>query len=60
MKILCLSLALLSLALPLSSRADSLWRTLMRGWAQGILVRSGEGTRAEAFRDSLAPRIPAA
>jgi hypothetical protein len=35
-------------------RADSLWRSLARGCELGILVRSGEGTKAEAFRYGLA------
>jgi hypothetical protein len=38
-----------------SPRADSLWRVLERGCEQGILVRSGEGTRAEAFRYGRGP-----
>ena len=33
---------------------DSLWRTLTRGCEQGVFVRSGEGTKAEAFRYGLA------
>jgi hypothetical protein len=37
-------------------RADSLWRCLARGCAQGLLVRTGAGTRAEAFRYGLAQR----
>ena len=37
---------------------DSLWRTLTRGCEQGVFVRSGEGTRAEAFRYGLAPHEP--
>ncbi len=35
-------------------RADSLWRTLARGCELGILVRTGAGTKAEAFRYGLA------
>ena len=35
-------------------RPDSLWRTLTRGCELGILVRSGAGTKAEAFRYGLA------
>jgi AAA domain len=35
-------------------RADSLWRTLQRGCELGLLVRTGAGTRAEAFRYGLA------
>ena len=38
---------------------DSLWRTLTRGCEQGVFVRSGEGTRAEAFRYGLAQAEPA-
>ncbi len=34
-------------------RADSLWRTLTRGCEMGILVRTGAGTKAEAFRYGL-------
>jgi hypothetical protein len=34
---------------------NGLWRALGRGCELGILVPSGEGTRAEAFRYSLAP-----
>jgi hypothetical protein len=41
-------------------RADSLWRCLARGCALGLFVRSGEGTRAEAFRYGLAQGQPAA
>ena len=40
-------------------RADSLWRSLARGCELGILVRSGAGTKAEAFRYGLAPPQPA-
>jgi hypothetical protein len=36
-------------------RADSLWRTLARGCELGLLVRTGAGNRAEAFRYALAP-----
>jgi hypothetical protein len=40
-------------------RQDSLWRTLTRGCEMGVLVRSGTGTRAEAFRYGLcAPALP--
>jgi hypothetical protein len=35
--------------------ANGLWRSLMRGCELGILVRSGAGSKAEAFRYSLAP-----
>ena len=41
-------------------RADSVWRCLTRGCELGILVRSGEGTKAEAFRYGLAPPPPPA
>jgi hypothetical protein len=41
-------------------RADSLWRTLTRGCELGILVRTGDGNKAEAFRYGLAERQPAA
>jgi len=41
-------------------RADSLWRCLTRGCELGILVRTGAGTRAEAFRYELAEREPVA
>jgi AAA domain-containing protein len=41
-------------------RADSLWRSLMRGCELGILVRTGEGNKAEAFRYGLAQPQPAA
>jgi hypothetical protein len=41
-------------------RADSLWRCVSHGCALGLLVRTGAGTRAEAFRYALAPRPPAA
>jgi hypothetical protein len=43
-----------------SPRADSLWRSLARGCELGILVRSGVGTRAEAFRYALAQPQPSA
>jgi hypothetical protein len=36
-------------------RADSLWRSLARGCELGLLVRSGEGTKVDAFRYGLAP-----
>jgi hypothetical protein len=39
-------------------RADSLWRCLARGCELGLLVRTGEGTRAEAFRYGLVQRQP--
>jgi hypothetical protein len=39
-------------------RADSLWRSLARGCQAGILIRSGEGTKVEAFRYGLAPSRP--
>ena len=35
-------------------RADSLWRSLAHGCALGLLVRTGAGTRAEAFRYAVA------
>lgn len=41
-------------------RADSLWRILARGCELGILVRTGAGTKAEAFRYGLAQPQPAA
>lgn len=41
-------------------RADSLWRLLARGSEMGIFVRTGAGTRAEAFRDGVAAGQPAA
>lgn len=41
-------------------RPDSLWRTLTRGCEQGILIRSGAGTKAEAFRYGVAQDKPAA
>jgi AAA domain len=41
-------------------RADSLWRCLTRGCELGLLVRTGAGNKAEAFRYALAPRQPAA
>ncbi len=41
-------------------RADSLWRSLMRGCELGILVRTGAGTKVEAFRYALAQGEPAA
>jgi hypothetical protein len=37
-------------------RADSLWRTLARGCELGILVRTGAGTKVEAFHYGLAQR----
>jgi hypothetical protein len=41
-------------------RADTLWRTLTRGCEMGMFVRSGAGTRAEAFRYGLAEQQPVA
>lgn len=41
-------------------RADSLWRALTRGCELGVLVRTGAGNKAEAFRYGLAKRDPAA
>jgi hypothetical protein len=41
-------------------RADSLWRLLTRGCELGILVRTGAGNKAEAFRYGLAPGLPRA
>jgi hypothetical protein len=41
-------------------RADSLWRALTRGCELGLLVRSGAGTRTEAFRYGLAHPQPGA
>jgi len=37
-------------------RADSLWRCLTRGCELGLLVRTGAGNKAEAFRYALAHR----
>jgi hypothetical protein len=37
-------------------RADSLWRTLTHACKLGILVRTGEGTKTDAFRYGLAQR----
>ena len=31
-------------------REDTLWRTLARGCEQGLFVRSGTGTKTDAFR----------
>jgi hypothetical protein len=48
---------------PESERApheDSLSRSLVRGCEQGLFVRTGAGTKAEAFRYALAQRDPAA
>jgi hypothetical protein len=39
-------------------RADSLWRSLARGCELGILVRTGAGNKAEAFRYGLARGKP--
>jgi hypothetical protein len=41
-------------------RGDSLWRSLAHGCALGLFVRTGAGTKAEAFRYALAERPPAA
>jgi hypothetical protein len=41
-------------------RADSLWRSLTRGCELGILVRTGAGNKAEAFRYGLAQPRPTA
>ena len=38
----------------LPPRADSLWRCLTRGCELGLLVRTGAGNKAEAFRYGLA------
>jgi hypothetical protein len=35
-------------------RADSLWRALTRACDQGLLIRSGEGTKTDAYRYALA------
>jgi hypothetical protein len=35
-------------------RADSLWRCLARGCEAGVFVRTGAGSKAEAFRYGLA------
>ena len=40
-------------------RADSLWRSLTRGCELGLLVRTGAGNKAEAYRYGLAEREPA-
>jgi len=42
----------------LPPRADSLWRSLAHFCALGILVRTGEGIRGEAFRYELAEWRP--
>jgi hypothetical protein len=39
-------------------RPDALWRCLVRGCELTLLVRTGAGTRAEAFRYGLAPPPP--
>src|SRR5262249_17760751 len=39
-------------------RPDSLWRSLARGCEPGLFVRTGAGTRAEAFRYGLAQPQP--
>jgi hypothetical protein len=41
-------------------RADSLWRCLARGCELGILVRTGAGTKVEAYRYALSPPQPGA
>jgi len=45
-------------------REDTLWRTLARGCEQGLFVRSGTGTKTDAFRYAVAsqtkPTDPAA
>src|SRR5207302_11083766 len=41
-------------------RADSLWRCLTRGCELGILVRTGAGAKADAFRYGLAQHQPGA
>jgi hypothetical protein len=41
-------------------RADSLWRNLTRGCELGLFVRTGAGTRTEAFRYGLAQNQPVA
>ncbi len=38
----------------LAPHPDSLWRTLTRGCELGIFIRTGEGTKAEAFQYRLA------
>ena len=38
--------------------ADSLWRCLTRGCERGLFVRSGAGTKTEAFRYGLASVAP--
>jgi hypothetical protein len=40
--------------------ANGLWRTLARGCELGVLVRTGTGTKAEAFRYALAVPQPGA
>jgi hypothetical protein len=37
-------------------REDTIWRTLARGCELGLFVRSGAGTRADAFRYAVASR----
>jgi hypothetical protein len=39
-------------------RADSLWRSLTHGCQAGLFVRTGAGTKTEAFRYALAKREP--
>ena len=39
-------------------RPDSLWRTPTRGCELGVLVRTGAGTKGEAFRYGLAQHEP--
>jgi hypothetical protein len=41
-------------------RADSLWRSLVRGCELGVFVRTGAGTRSEAFRYGLPQGPPLA
>ena len=38
---------------------DSLWRTLTHGCELGIFVRTGAGTRAEAFRYGVTASVEA-
>ena len=39
-------------------RAETLWRALTRGCEQGVFIRSGEGTKTNAFRYALAQARP--
>lgn len=41
-------------------RADSLWRTLARGCETGLFVRSGTGTKTDAFRFGMASQAKGA